>query len=839
MRKFLMLLATAGLALPAFALQSVSVAELEQKLAASRGKLDADVADLLSDVQLTQRLSLPALARLDALAPGEKTKERLAVLADQSSFLELPPAEIPSAGAPDFAAQRNIMSLAVNYVAKSTHQMPNFIATRATRSYIDRPKGLLSPLPLHLVGQSAEPVVYRDGREVAGKKSGRKVRSSSKGQVSGLVSYGEFGPILTTVLLDAAKNQLAWSHWEEGFTGPLAVFRYAVPAKHSHYQVQFAESDRLGEDYREFSSYHGELAIDPVSGAILRLTAIADLAPDEPVVTASIMVQYGPVAIGEKSYICPVRSVALAQKPDLNGTAGAITARAVKQLPLITLLNEVDFEEYHVFRGEPRILTGEEARRAEAADEGAPPTLTDHPTAAPEAVAPAEASKGADAGQARKQPEPTSNTASASQEAAEPTISSTTAHTAEEARTEPPSPPAEPAAAPKTSEPQPLPDSSPDIPQTPLFKTSAREVVVDVVVTKKDGDQVTGLTQQDFTVAEEGQAQSINFFEEHQPDEKASSSSPAMPPLPAGTATNAPAASAGDAVNVLLLDTLNTERVDQAYVRARIDEFFKSVKPGTQMAIFVLGSRLRFVQGFTSDPSTLRAALNRKDVTSVQRQPMAHTQSDDADEAEAIATLRSMSGPFGSSAGIDVLQNALQDMKNYSSGTRASMTFEAMNQLAHYLQGIPGRKNLLWFAGSFPVVLFPTPAQQAALEKDPKLPGYVNQVKKTADLFTQAKIAVYPIAAQGMMTSHIGEADSAGPGIPLGAGHGGQASGDAAMTPYTAEAGGRAAWHRRRSARSVRRLPSNTSASIRRRIRGSWRGPCVRWRRRTIRPRSS
>ena len=38
---------------------------------------------------------------------------------------------------------------------------------------------------------------------------------------------------------------------------------------------------------------------------------------------------------------------------------------------------------------------------------------------------------------------------------------------------------------------------------------------------------------------------------------------------------------------------------------------------------------------------------------------------------------------------------------------RARYTLDAMNQLARYLCGIPGRKNLIWFSGSFPINIFP------------------------------------------------------------------------------------------------------------------------------------
>jgi hypothetical protein len=109
----------------------------------------------------------------------------------------------------------------------------------------------------------------------------------------------------------------------------------------------------------------------------------------------------------------------------------------------------------------------------------------------------------------------------------------------------------------------------------------------------------------------------------------------------------------------------------------------------------------------------------------------------------------------------------------YSFDSRAGMTFEALNALARYLEGIPGRKNLIWFASSFPVVIFPTPGQ---LKNDPNLPSYGSDAKQTANLFTLAEIAVYPVSGAGVMTSDVGLADSAG------SGRSGRSNGTAAPT---------------------------------------------------------
>jgi hypothetical protein len=57
------------------------------------------------------------------------------------------------------------------------------------------------------------------------------------------------------------------------------------------------------------AGYHGEIAIDPMTGALLRLELIFDLESTTPLIWSEIMIEYGPVEIGGKSYICPVRSV--------------------------------------------------------------------------------------------------------------------------------------------------------------------------------------------------------------------------------------------------------------------------------------------------------------------------------------------------------------------------------------------------------------------------------------------------------------------------------------------------------------------------------------------------
>src|SRR4051794_16823209 len=162
--------------LPAFASSRLTVTELEQRLAADHGKSDAEIAQRLSDLELTERLSSASLEKLRAMSPGVKTAQALRILADQSSFLSLPAAEIPAIPAPDVATQRQIMALVVSYVSKTIHQLPNFYATRVTTRFEETPQdqtafGTIRYEPLHQTSASNATVLYRDGQEIVDKGS--------------------------------------------------------------------------------------------------------------------------------------------------------------------------------------------------------------------------------------------------------------------------------------------------------------------------------------------------------------------------------------------------------------------------------------------------------------------------------------------------------------------------------------------------------------------------------------------------------------------------------------------------------------------------------------------
>lgn len=290
----------------------------------------------------------------------------------------------------------------------------------------------------------------------------------------------------------------------------------------------------------------------------------------------------------------------------------------------------------------------------------------------------------------------------------------------------------------------------------PTFESRVRVVIVDVVVTDKNGHLVRGLTKDDFEVLEgtgsgRGDKQNILSFEEHDGLHPQRSS---RPPLPQHFYTNAPAVPSNDSINVLLLDALNTHSEDQAAVRRDMISFLKSIDPGQRLAIFTLGSRLRLVEGFSSDSRVLvEALMHKKWGGEPQASTLLRSEAEDAGEQKM---LQSIADAHGSNDAIKALQQFLDETKATENVSRTSMTLQALRELAQYLSGFPGRKNLIWISGSFPTVF-------SSKEDVGDDRGLGIEFKRTINLMTAAQIAVYPIAAQGLGAEPLFQASQTSP----------------------------------------------------------------------------
>jgi hypothetical protein len=138
--------------------------------------------------------------------------------------------------------------------------------------------------------------------------------------------------------------------------------------------------------------------------------------------------------------------------------------------------------------------------------------------------------------------------------------------------------------------------SSTELP-APTIRVTTHLVLIDAVVTDKQGNPIAGLRPEDFVVEENGKAQKIATFA----GPVQSTAGPAS--LPPGIYSNRSQYRSTGPVTVMLLDAINTPFSDQAYARRQMLSFVQDqYKPDQRMAVFTLTGSLNVLQDFTTDP---------------------------------------------------------------------------------------------------------------------------------------------------------------------------------------------------------------------------------------------
>jgi VWFA-related protein len=295
----------------------------------------------------------------------------------------------------------------------------------------------------------------------------------------------------------------------------------------------------------------------------------------------------------------------------------------------------------------------------------------------------------------------------------------------------------------------------------PVLQANTQLVVVDVVVQDKDGHPIHGLKAEDFHLIEGKTPQTIRHFEEHStltPVEQG----PQLPPMPPGIFTDYTPVAPNGTLNILLLDALNTPTKDQSYVRDQLAQYVKNARPGTRIAIFGLANSLILLQGFTSDPQILKDVIDHKLI------PRGSSLLDDptgsgVDQMQGSDAIEVSANPDPSAGAMVQLAANLQQFEAETAALqiqlRTQYTLDGFNTLAHYLAAFPGRKNLIWFSGSFPINLLPDGTLQngfAAMNLNEE------EFRDTTNLLSKAQVAVYPIDARGLVTPTMYSASNSG-----------------------------------------------------------------------------
>jgi VWFA-related protein len=271
------------------------------------------------------------------------------------------------------------------------------------------------------------------------------------------------------------------------------------------------------------------------------------------------------------------------------------------------------------------------------------------------------------------------------------------------------------------------------------FRSETVLIQVPAVVTEKSGAHVHNLTRDDFQVFENGKLQKISSFEEVITDNSPFKVLPATP----GEFTNL-SIEAGKprSVVVIALDTVNTPFLDQAYARQQLVKYLgNNLDSGQALAMVIITSRgLKVIQGLTSDPKNLLAAMKK-----LSGEIPAMQNIDTDARVAANDTFGLYSTPFS------ITQSSLDDFvregdilyAQFQQENAIETTMKSFLSLAWSLSGIPGRKTLIWATGSFPFYM----------DSPSALPGgrTAEVYERAMQALNDAEVSVYPVDVRGLV----------------------------------------------------------------------------------------
>jgi VWFA-related protein len=324
-----------------------------------------------------------------------------------------------------------------------------------------------------------------------------------------------------------------------------------------------------------------------------------------------------------------------------------------------------------------------------------------------------------------------------------------------------------------------------DVP-TITIRANTRLVVVDVVVTDKKGQPVTGLKPEDFTLEENGKKQKVSVFVPPGIVNRT-----AAVPMPAGILSNHPEnVTPAGVPTVLLLDATNSPFKDQAYARSQMLKYvLEQEQTGRPMAVMTLTDRLRVLQQFTSDPQVLITAIKNFKPQEQILQP-------GAPPPETAGAGAMGAGASSANAMLLIANQSISDFANlqvgYNLERRTLITIEAMRMLSRMLGGLPGRKNVVWLTSNLPFDLVPEDRAVSDAELLADLPTiqqksigtiatgalasqqrqiHGQEIREAESQLATANIALYPVDLNGLVS-----------GMESSASHGGSVYSDTAVT---------------------------------------------------------
>lgn len=276
-----------------------------------------------------------------------------------------------------------------------------------------------------------------------------------------------------------------------------------------------------------------------------------------------------------------------------------------------------------------------------------------------------------------------------------------------------------------------------------VLKATTRLVLLSVIAQGHDGRPDTTLHKEDFRVRVNGKPQTIGIFSMETAGGLASSvNSPAQQPaaLPDTTFSNRYSNGAmPSGVTVILFDTRNTRAQDQIYAKSQIIRYLRTLKPTDHVGLYTFGASLKVLHDYTSDSASLLQRLNSDK----------HWNLPDTSREDALGALQVEGAVFDDLNRLG--GGASPAERSFYTTNRIISTLRTFEFIAEHMAQLPGRKNLIWVSGGFPLDIgFDSIADWHNPAVDQRT--FTEEVDRTLRAMNDANIAVYPVDARGLMT---------------------------------------------------------------------------------------
>ena len=279
---------------------------------------------------------------------------------------------------------------------------------------------------------------------------------------------------------------------------------------------------------------------------------------------------------------------------------------------------------------------------------------------------------------------------------------------------ETPAAPAVPSPSPAQAAPQPAPSAPPAQAGAPAqpeknpdgtftIRRNSRLVVLDVVVTDKQGNVVTDLTKSDFSVTEAKEPQTIQNFE-------ATGTRGLTPDVTINSTVELDKLAPRAPVNIILLDEFNTRFEDEAFARYSLKKFLER-QPARlttpTMLIAVDINKFMVLKDYTQDRGAILDALDHH-----------------------LAAL-----PW---------RNTLSSWAPERYGT----AFGTLMRVSEAVIGHPGHKNMIWIGRGFP----PFGVSSASLDAEQRVN---TMVQRCVNMLRDARVTLYSIDPAGLQVDRF------------------------------------------------------------------------------------